>query len=337
MRFGYKASAEQFAPRELLEVAAAAEAAGLESVAVSDHFQPWRHRTGHAPFSLGWLSALGERTDRVLLGTSVLTPTLRYHPSVVAHAFATLACLNPGRVFLGLGSGEAMNENPAIGIEWPRFRERSGRLAEAVGLIRRLWTEERVTFEGQYYRTARATIYDRPEAPIPIYLAAGGPKAARLVGAIGDGFICTSGKDRQLYEDLLAAVTAGAEESGRDPAAIDKMIEIKVSYDRDAGYARDACRWWAALALTGEEKSGIEDPVEMERLADANADRAHTRFIVTDDPAEVVKRVDAYVGLGFENLVFHFPAGDQRRALEQFAADVLPLMRERWVRSVARA
>jgi coenzyme F420-dependent glucose-6-phosphate dehydrogenase len=335
MRFGYKASAEQFAPRELLDMSIAAEAAGLDSVAVSDHFQPWRHETGHAPFSLGWLSALGERTERVALGTSVLTPTLRYHPSVVAHAFATLACLNPGRVFLGIGSGEAMNENPAIGIDWPRFKERSGRLAEAVALIRRLWTEERVTFEGEYYRTVRATIYDRPPEPVPIYIAAGGPKAARLVGSIGDGFICTSGKKPELYEELLGAVAAGAGESGRDPGAIDKMIEIKVSYDADAQYARDACRWWAALALSGEEKSGIEDPVEMERLADANADRAHTRFIVSDDPAEVVERVDAYVRLGFENLVFHFPGGDQRRALDQFAADVLPLMRDRWADAAA--
>lgn len=330
MRFGYKASAEQFAPRELLDFSIAAEAAGLDSVAVSDHFQPWRHRTGHAPFSLGWLPALGERTERVTLGTSVLTPTLRYHPSVIAHSFATLACLNPGRVFLGIGSGEAMNENPAIGIEWPKFRERSGRLAEAVSLIRRLWTEERVTFEGEYYRTSRATIYDRPEVPVPIYIAAGGPKAAHVVGALGDGFICTSGKKPELYDQLLESVRAGAEEAGRDAAAIDNMIEIKVSYDSDLVYARDACRWWAALALSGDEKSGIEDPVEMERLADANADRAHTRFIVADDPGEVVERVEPYVRLGFTNLLFHFPGADQRRALDQFAADVLPLIRARW-------
>jgi len=311
-------------------MAVAAERAGMDSVAVSDHFQPWRHTTGHAPFSLAWLAAVGERTERVTLGTSVLTPTFRYHPSIVAQAYATLACLNPGRMFLGIGGGEAMNEKPALGIEWPRFAERSGRLAESVELTRRLWTEERVSFEGEYYRTVRATIYDRPPEPVPIYLAASGPKAAKLAGRVGDGFICTSGKGMDLYEQLLGALEEGAREGGRDPAAIDRMVEIKVSYDSDLGYASTSCEWWAALALTTEQKSGIEDPVELERLADENADRASTRFIVTDDPQEVVERVADYVALGFSNLVFHFPGQDQARALEQFAGDVMPLMRERW-------
>ena len=330
MQYGYKASAEQFPPRQLLDFAVDAEDRGFDIVAVSDHFQPWRHHGGHAPNALVWLPAVGERTDRVRLGTSVLTPTLRYQPTVIAHTFATLACLNPGRVFLGIGSGEAMNETPAIGTAWPKFRERSERLAEAVELIRRLWTEERVTFEGKYYRTEKATIYDRPSDPVPIYIAAGGPKAAALVGRIGDGFICTSGKGEDLYRTLLDALEEGAREAGRDPAGITRMIEIKVSYDHDAEFARDACQWWAALALTAEEKGGTEDPIEMERLADAAADRAHTRFIVSDDPAEVVERIADYVELGFTELVFHFPGLDQDRAVAQFADDVLPRMRARW-------
>ena len=207
--YGYKASAEQFGPRQLLDYSVAAEDLGFDTVAVSDHFQPWRHHGGHAPMALVWLGALGERTERVSLTTSVLTPTLRYQPAVVAHAFATLACLNPGRVFLGIGSGEAMNETPATGNVWPKFRERSERLAEAVELMRRLWTEERVTFDGTYYRTDKATIYDRPEQPVPIYIAAGGPKAAALVGRIGDGFICTSGKGEELYHDAAREPRAG--------------------------------------------------------------------------------------------------------------------------------
>jgi coenzyme F420-dependent glucose-6-phosphate dehydrogenase len=330
LSYGYKASAEQFPPRRLLDFSIEVERRGFDSVAVSDHFQPWRHHGGHAPNSLVWLGALGERTERVTVGTSVLTPTLRYQPAVVAHAFATLACLNPGRVFLGIGSGEAMNESPAIGTEWPKFRERSDRLAEAVELIRRLWTEERVTFEGRYYRSVNATIYDRPSEPVPIYIAAGGPKAAALVGRIGDGFICTSGKGDELYRTLLDALADGAREAGREVESIAKMIEIKVSYDHDVDYARDACRWWAALALTAEEKGGTEDPIEMERLADAAAERAHTRFVVSDDPEDVVARIAPYVELGFQELVFHFPGEDQDRAITQFADDVLPVMRSRW-------
>lgn len=330
VRTGYKASAEQFPPRQLLDYAVSAERHEFDIVAVSDHFQPWRHHGGHAPNSLVWLGALGEATERVTLTTSVLTPTLRYQPTVVAHAFATLACLSPGRVVLGVGSGEAMNESPAIGVEWPKFKERSERLAESIELIRLLWTDERVTFEGKYYRTNNATIYDRPEQPIPVYIAAGGPKAAALVGRIGDGFIVTSGKGEDLYHTLLSGLGEGAQDAGRSVDEIAKFIEIKVSYDHDVDFAREACKPWAALALTAEEKGGTEDPIEMERLADAAADRAHTRFIVSDDPEEVVEKIAFYVDLGFTDLVFHFPGEDQERALTQFAADVQPLIRQRW-------
>ncbi|HEY0403738.1 MAG TPA: glucose-6-phosphate dehydrogenase (coenzyme-F420) [Blastococcus sp.] len=329
VRIGYKASAEQFGPRELLEFSVEAEDRGLDMVAVSDHFQPWRHHGGHAPNALAWLGALGGATRRATLATSVLTPTLRYHPSIVAQAFGTLGALNPGRVILGIGSGEAMNETPATGAEFPGAKERRMRLAESITLMRRLWTEDRVDFEGTYYRTEKATVYDRPEQPVPIYVAASGPLAAKLAGRVGDGFICTSGKDPELYKTLLANVAEGAETAGRDPGSLRRMIEIKVSYDRDIETARTACHWWAALALSSEQKTGVEDPLEMERLADANVDKAHTRFIVSDDPAEVVDRIGTYLDLGFTDLVLHGPGGDQHRFLEQFTTDVLPGLRDR--------
>jgi coenzyme F420-dependent glucose-6-phosphate dehydrogenase len=329
-QFGYKASAEQFGPTELLDFSVQAERLGLDGVAVSDHFQPWRHSTGHSPNALVWLGALSQRIEHATLSTSVLAPTMRYHPSIVAQSFATLACLSPGRVVLGVGTGEAMNDRPATAAEWPSAKERRQRLAEAIELMRRLWTDERVTFEGSYYRTDRATVYDRPDEPIPIFVAASGPLAAKLAGRVGDGFICTSGKPPELYVELLEKVAEGAQAAGRDPAAIERMIEIKVSYDRDLEAARTACQWWAALALSGEEKMGVEDPLELERLADANLERATSRFIVTDDPDECVERIGAYVKLGFDNLVFHAPGHDQRRFLEQFSADVLPLLRERF-------
>ncbi len=327
LTLGYKASAEQFGPQELLDLSVLAEQLGLDAIGVSDHFQPWRHAGGHSPAVLPWLGALGQRTERALLGTSVLTPILRYHPSVVAQAFATLGCLTPGRVFLGVGTGEALNETPPTRTPWPPAKERRARLAESVRLMRQLWTEERVTFEGDYYSTEHATVYDRPDEPVPVYVAASGPIAAKLAGRIGDGFICTSGKQPDLYNELLTALEEGAAAAERDPASIVRMIEIKVSYDHDRDYARDACRWWAALALTTEEKSGVEDPVEMERLADAAADRAHTRFIVSDDAEEVVEQIRGYTELGFTHLVFHAPGADQRRFLEQFCSDVVPLLR----------
>jgi coenzyme F420-dependent glucose-6-phosphate dehydrogenase len=327
VRLGYKASAEQFGPVELLEYARHAERVGLEIVAISDHFQPWRHHGGHGPAALTWLGAAGVSIQRAALGTSVLTPTLRYHPTVVAQAFATLGLLAPGRVFLGVGTGEAMNETPATGQEFPGRKERRMRLAEAIRLIRLLWTEERVDFEGDWYRTSKATIYDRPGEPVPIYVAASGPLAAKLAGRVGDGFICTSGKDPALYDELLGKVVEGAEGAGRDPAAIRRMIEVKVSYDRDIEFAREACSWWAALALTPEEKEGVEDPIEMERLADAHTDRAPSRFIVSDDPEETAAAIRRYAELGFDELVLHAPGEDQGRFLDQFGEDVLPLLR----------
>jgi coenzyme F420-dependent glucose-6-phosphate dehydrogenase len=328
VRFGYKVSAEQFGPSELLDFTVAAEQRGFDTAGISDHFQPWRHSGGHAPFSLAWLGAAGQATTRIRLGTSVLTPTFRYHPAVVAQAMGTLGCLFPGRVWLGVGTGESLNEAP-LGVEWPDSKERFARLKEAVMLIQTLWTEQRVSFDGAFYRTRDATIYDRPERPIPLYIAASGPAAARLAGRVADGLICTSGKGMELYvETLLPAVTEGARAAGRDPAELELAIEMKVSYDTDGDRAREDTRHWAALALSAEEKTGVDDPMEMERLADAlTADRAAGRWIVSTDPDEHVEQIRPYLDLGFTHLIFHAPGTDQRRFLDLYARDILPRLR----------
>jgi coenzyme F420-dependent glucose-6-phosphate dehydrogenase len=332
LKLGYKASAEQFGPRELLEFSVKAEQCGFDSVMISDHFQPWRHTGGHAPYSFAWLAALGERTSRITMGTSVVTPTFRYHPSIIAQAMGTLGAMYPGRVMLGVGTGESLNEVPAIGIEWPAFKERFARLKESIQLMRRLWTEERVSFEGTYYRTEKATIYDRPEQPVPVYVAAAGPSAARLAGRVGDGFITTSGKAPELYsETLLPSVAEGLSKAGRGPGDVEKLIEMKVSFDTDPQRAMDDTRHWAALALKPEEKTGVEDPVEMERLADAlPVERAASRWIVSSDPESQVEKIAPYVALGFTHLVFHAPGPDQARFLELYSRQVLPLLRERF-------
>jgi coenzyme F420-dependent glucose-6-phosphate dehydrogenase len=328
LTLGYKASAEQFGPRELLDFGILAEEVGFDSVVISDHFQPWRHHGGHAPFSFAWLGALGERTSRVRMGTSVVTPTLRYHPAIVAHATATLGCLSPDRILLGVGTGESMNEVP-VGVVWPDQKERFARLREACELIKRLWTEERVTYEGTYYHTHDATVYDRPDRPPGLYIAASGPAAARLAGRMADGFICTSGKKPELYtETLLPAVREGLEKAGRDPSAIELMIEMKVSFDTDHGRALEDTRQWGALALTPEEKVGVEDPIEMERLADAlPVERTASRFIVSSDPEEQVAGIKPYLDMGFTHLVFHHPGPDQARFLRLYAEQVLPRLR----------
>ncbi|HEV3125263.1 MAG TPA: TIGR03557 family F420-dependent LLM class oxidoreductase, partial [Candidatus Dormibacteraeota bacterium] len=262
LRLGYKASAEQFDPQTLLRFSVLAEELGFDSVFISDHLQGWRHHGGHAPFALSWLGALGARTERITVGTSVLTPTFRYHPGVVAQAFGTLGCLYPDRVVLGIGSGESLNEVP-LGVVWPEQKERFARLREAAEIIRALWSGDRVTFDGAYYRLDKATIYDRPEHAVPLYIAASGPAAARLAGRVADGFICTSGKAPALYsETLVPAVAEGAARANRGVADLDMMIEMKVSFDHDLTRAREDTRVWAALALSPEEKVGVEDPLE---------------------------------------------------------------------------
>ncbi|WP_433366239.1 glucose-6-phosphate dehydrogenase (coenzyme-F420) [Actinoplanes sp. CA-142083] len=328
IRFGYKASAEQFAPAELLGYSVLAEELGFDSVFVSDHLQPWRHHGGHAPAALPWLGALAARTERVLIGTSVLTPTFRYHPAVVAQAFATLGMLAPGRVVLGVGSGESLNEVP-LGIPWPDGKERFARLKESVQLIQKLWREDRVTYEGQFYRTENATIYDKPETPVPIYIGASGPAATRLAGRIADGFITTSGKGHDLYtETLLPAVREGAEKAGRKLDDLDLMIEVKVSFDDDLDRARNDTHYWGALALSPEEKTGVEDPLEMQRRADAlPVERTVTRWICSSDPEEHGDRVQEYLDMGFKHLVFHAPGPDQERFLRLYADQILPRLR----------
>lgn len=329
LRLGYKASAEQFGPAQLLELALLAEQRGFDSVFVSDHFQPWRHHGGHAPFSLAWLGALGARSSRVLLGTSVLTPTFRYHPAIVAQAFATLGCLFPGRVILGLGSGESLNEVPATAMAWPEQKERTARFKEAVRLIQALWSQERVSFEGRYYRTSKATLYDLP-SPLPLlYIAAAGPVLAKYAGEVAQGFICTSGKGEALYRDVLVPnVLSGLKSANRAAGALDMMIEVKVSFDSDLERARQDTHYWGALALSPEEKSGLDDPLEMEQRADAlSVERTVQRWIVSSDPDEQLERIRPYVQLGFRHLVFHAPGPDQARFIELYSAQVLPRLR----------
>ena len=330
IKVGYKASAEQFGPRDLVDYAVRAEQLGLDSVMVSDHFLPWRHNGGHAPFALAWMSAVAERTSRVQVGTSVLTPTFRYNPAVIAQAFATISLLSNGRVILGVGTGEALNEIAVSGMPWPETKERFARLREAVQLMRELWTTDSVSFDGQYYQTVRARIYDRPEQPVPVYIAAGGPMVARYAGRSGDGFICTSGKGMELYTDtLLPAVAEGAAAGKRDLDKIDKMIEVKLSYDRDPEQALENTRFWAPLSLTQEQKHSVDSAEEMERLADElPIEQVARRWIVASDPDDALAQIKPYIDAGLNHLVFHGPGHDQERFLSQFAEDVLPKLRE---------
>ena len=220
LRIGYKASAEQFGPRELVEYAVRAEEVGLDSAVVSDHFLPWRHEGGHAPFALSWLAAVGERTSRIQLGTTVLTPTFRYNPAVLAQTFATLGLLYPGRVMLGVGTGEALNEIAVSGREWPEFKERFARLREAVRLMRELWTSDEPVSTSRASTTAPSTPRSttgpssrcRSTSP-PVARRWRSTRAARATASSAP-----PGKGMELYTEKLMPAVAEGEEAGGEGA-----------------------------------------------------------------------------------------------------------------------
>ena len=286
------------------------------------------------------MTAVGERTKRIVLGTSVMTPTFRYNPAVVAQAFATMGCLYPGRIMLGVGTGEALNEI-ATGYtgEWPEFKERFARLRESVQLMRELWLGERVDFEGEYYHTKGASIYDVPEGGIPVYIAAGGPVVAKYAGRAGDGFICTSGKGEELYTDkLMPAVHEGAETAGRDVDDIDKMIEIKISYDTDpeAG-AGEHPVLGAAVAdrrAEAQHRRPDRDGDGRRRAADRAGRQALDRGVGSRRGGREGRATTSDTGLN--HLVFHAPGHDQRRFLELFERDLAPRLRTSWADVTAR-
>ena len=311
-----------------------AEELGLDSVTISDHFQPWRLQGGHAPNSLAWMSWVLARTERVLVGTSVMTPTFRYNPAVVAQTFATMACLAPGRVMLGVGTGEALNE-VAVGSvgegEWPEFKERFGRLREAVRLMRELWTQDRVTFEGEYYRTEDAAIYDRPDQPVPVYVAAGGPDGRPVRRARRRRLHLHLGQGRELYADqLVPAVDEGLDKAGRGHDEIDRMIEIKVSWDPDPDLALENTRFWAPLSLTAEQKHSHPQPRPRWRRppTSCRSSRSPSAGSWPRAPRRSSRRCASTPTSGSTTSSCTAPATTRSGSCSTFAEQVLPGLRE---------
>jgi TAT-translocated FGD2 family F420-dependent dehydrogenase len=319
---GFHAAAEQFSPGEIVELGVAAEQAGFEGFSISDHLHPWQDNQGHAAHAWMTLAAVGARTERLVLGTAVTCPTYRYHPALVAHAFATLGALYPGRVFLGLGTGEALNERPTTG-EWGSYRERAARLSEAVRLIRRLWSEEFVDFDGEYFKAGAVRIYDKPAAPIPIYVAASGPRSAHLAGREADGWITDPATARRRPE-VRDALLEGAREAGRDEGSLARIVELwLVAGERDE--ALEAARLWQFLPVFNDVVD-VADPRKVQRVAEerSSRERAVDGWLVSADPDEHVAAIEELAALGATHVFIHSPQHDQRRVIEFYEKLVLP-------------
>ncbi|HZR81654.1 MAG TPA: TIGR03557 family F420-dependent LLM class oxidoreductase [Candidatus Binatia bacterium] len=327
LQLGWKAGTEQYPPEELLEYAVAAEQAGFDSIDASDHFHPWAER-GQASFVWSWLGAVAARTRRIVLGTGVTCPTLRYHPAIVAQAAATVQRLAPGRFYLGVGTGEALNEYSATGL-WPESTVRRERLSEAVELIRRLWTGDKVTHDGTYYATRAAKLYTAPVEPIPILVSTMAPGTAGFAGRLGDGLITVGGDEPDVYREMLAEFERGAREAGKDPSRMPRMIELAVAYAADEKEAIDVRQaYWAGAFVPALFSQRLHTPHLSEQNGKVvGADTIRKKACLSSDPEEHVRFVQRYVELGFDHVIFHSAGPDQGAFIQAYGRDVLPRLR----------
>ncbi len=335
IKFGYAAQQEQHHPLALLSHARLAEKAGFDSIWSSDHFHPWADKDAHSAFAWIWLASAAERTSKVSLGTTVTSPILRYNPALVAQAFATLAVLYPNRIFLGLGTGEAMNEVP-IGYNWPPFKERLARLEEAIRIIRALWTQSRVNFKGKYYSLRKANLYTKPEKPPPLYVAASGRRTSRVAGKLADGLLTlpagqiSNMNKADFYRDVIfQGLEEGAREAGRDVSRVDRAIAITSSYDEDYDRALESLRFWGGTLLPAFFDLGISDPrVIEEHGLKVGKDAFEKAWLIATSPEDIVKSIEEYIHLGFSNIVLISSSPSQDKYIDVVGSKVLPYFRK---------
>ena len=321
---GYVLPHEQFPPSELVEYAVAAEAAGFDAVWASDHFHPWQDNQGHAGQAWMTLAAIGQRTSRITMGTAVTCPTYRYNPAIVAQAFATLGLLYPGRVFLGVGTGEAVNEAPAGG-GWGPYAERLARLREAITLIRRLWTGDWVTSAGPAFPLANARLYDTPPVPVPICVAASGPKSGALAGELGDGWI-TDAPTLTGRPETGEAFRSAAAAAGKRPGEMAVLAEL-YAVAGDEGEALSVAPLWQFGPVMGHLISE-PDPREVQRRAEelSSPQRTISSWVIGRDPAVHARRIEELFAAGATQVYVHSAQADQLRVIDFYGRGVLPLL-----------
>jgi F420-dependent hydroxymycolic acid dehydrogenase len=315
---------EQFSIPELVTIGTHADRSGFDVLATSDHFQPWQDNERHAGEAWVTLGALGQHTRRAWMGTAVTCPTLRYNPAVVAEAFASLSQLSPGRIFLGLGSGEALNEQAATG-KWPAWRERWDRLIEAVEVIRGLWSGQPLEHKGTHY-TVTAKLYDPPAKPIPIMLAANGPKAMRLAGQHGDGLIT----DPQTWNQHKSEWESGARAAGKNVANMPVMVEqFVVVGDKDD--AQLPAQLWNFIPKAFKGYQNIRDPVEIQRRAQSELPlpKVYGDWTVSSDPKAHLQTVETLLASGVTIVNIHSAQPDQKAVIDFYAKEVLPRAKAR--------
>ncbi len=325
---GWKASTEQYRPDELLDYAVAAEQAGFDSIDVSDHFHPWSEE-GQSAFVWTWLGGVAVKTKKIQMGTGLTCPILRYHPAVIAQAAATLDHMAPGRAYLCVGTGEALNEYASTG-EWPEYETRQAMLREAIALIRQLWKGQEVSFDGDFYQTRKARLFTHPEHPIPLYISTKVPASAEFAGENGDGLITVGGEQSQVYQKIFKNFETGARKAGKDPSKMPRLIELRVAYTDDLDAAvQEVKKYWAGTMIPAMYSQKIYTPkmsAENGKAVGAEAIRQSGCF--SSKPEEHVQFSQKYIDMGFTHLYYHYAGPDQKGFIQRYGKDVLAKIRE---------
>ncbi len=323
MRHFYGAAHEQFSPDDLLEQAVAAERAGFDGIGCSDHLQPW-WEPGESGHAWVWLGAVGQATKKAAIGTAVTPPGPRYHPVVIAQAWATLESLFPGRPFLGFGSGESLNESP-LGAEWPSPPEQVERMEEALEIIHELFAGGPVSFEGKHFTTDRAIVHSLPERRPPIYVSAFGPKAASVAARLGDGLWTLA--DPEMAPRVIDAYRSACDDAGREPGEI--VLQAQFSWARDDDAALEGARVWKGAQPDEFYTDDWHHPEKMhshgaEQISD---DELKEALIISSDPEVHVDRIREAAGLGATTLALMNVSGaDPLGAIEVYGGRVLPAL-----------
>jgi coenzyme F420-dependent glucose-6-phosphate dehydrogenase len=317
LEIGYALSSEEHAPNDLIRYARRAEEGGFAFALISDHYHPWIDRQGHSPFVWSVIGGIAQATQRLVIGTGVTCPTMRIHPAIIAQAAATSAAMMPGRFFLGVGTGENLNEH-ILGDRWPPHDVRLEMLEEAVEIIRLLWEGGTQTYRGLYYMVENACIYTLPDQLPPILVAASGPHAAEAAGRIGEGLITTA-PEAELLKQFEASGGAGKPRYG----------QLTVCWAQDEATARRlAFEYWPTAAVKGELTQELPTPAHFAQAAKmvGEADVAQA-IICGPDPERHIAGVKEFVEAGYDHIYIHQVGPDQEGFFRFYEREVLPKLR----------
>jgi G6PDH family F420-dependent oxidoreductase len=321
-QIGYAAMLEQFGPTEVVDYCALAEAAGFSGVMAADHFQPWTPRQGQASFVWEVLAVAGART-RGDLGPGVTCPSFRMHPAIVAQAAATLEVMYPGRTWLGLGSGEALNEH-VFASYWPEVPERINRMFEAIEIISKLFSGKEVKHDGRFFRMETGRLWTMPQKAPPIYVATAGPITAKRTGRLADGII-TVGAPEEKIEGIFDKFAEGAREAGKDPTTMPKVLQLHLSWaETDTEAVANAINEWPNGGMRFP-KQDVRSPKDFEQMAQlVRPEDFEGRMLMSADPDVHRREIQKYLDMGFDRIYLHNVGPNQAAWIDVFGREVLP-------------